>query len=346
MQHPQCLSTGLRTGSIATPSYLTDSFGRPINYLRLAITDRCNLRCRYCMPDEGIAFIPHEKILRSEEMERLVRAFVSLGVRKVRLTGGEPFVRKGLVPLIGRLLMIPGLDQVHITTNGVAAAGHLAKLKAAGLSGINLSLDSLDRRRFEEITHRPCLDLVLESFREALRVGLPLKINTVMLDDAEAGELIEIAELARMYDVSVRFIERMPFSGRKEKAFHPLWTAQRMTRLLKERYRGMTPCIARGQSTAHLYRIPGFRGTVGVIDSYTRSFCSQCNKVRITAKGVLKTCLYAKGGLDLLARLRGGIDDTALIAEIAGAVAAKPENGHLAAMAHPGPVSSMAAIGG
>ncbi|NOY53210.1 MAG: GTP 3',8-cyclase MoaA [Deltaproteobacteria bacterium] len=326
-------------------SCLTDNYGRQINYLRLAVTDRCNLRCRYCMPDEGIPFIPHDQILRFEEMERLVRIFASMGVRKVRLTGGEPFVRKGVVPFIERLGKVPGIEEIHVTTNGVAASDHLAKLKAVGLSGINLSLDTLDRKRYHRICRRDLFASVLETLEEALKVGLSLKINTVMLDASGEEDLLALAELARTRPVSIRFIERMPFSG-QGRGCPPVWSAGRMVRLLQQKYSGLSLRLTPRSSTSLLYRLPGFLGTVGVIGSYSRSFCAHCNKVRITPRGILKNCLYDDGTLDVRALLRTGVDDRELVRTLRAAIERKPEHGHAVEGSLEECTASMATIGG
>ncbi len=345
MNHTSQFSAEKQIPSNAPHPPLTDSFGRQINYLRLAVTDRCNLRCRYCMPDEGIPFIPHDQILRFEEMERLVRIFASMGVRKVRLTGGEPLVRKGVVPFIERLGKVPGIEEIHITTNGVAASGHLARLKGMGLSGLNLSLDTLDRKRYHRICRRDSFNSVMASFDEALQVGLSLKINTVMLDGSGEEDLLALAELARTRPVSVRFIERMPFSG-QGRGHPPVWSAGRMVRLLQQEYPGLSLRLPPGSSTSLLYRLPGFLGAVGVIGSYSRSFCARCNKVRITPRGMLKNCLYDGGVLDVRSFLRSGVGDREVARALRAAIAEKPEHGRAVKNPLEECTASMATIGG
>ncbi|MFC1843778.1 GTP 3',8-cyclase MoaA, partial [Thermodesulfobacteriota bacterium] len=192
---------------------LIDNHNRPITYLRLAITDRCNLRCRYCRPEEGVPFIPHGEILRFEEMERLVGIFCSLGINKVRVTGGEPFSRRGCLPFLTRLRKTDGVQYLHITTNGVKTPRYLDELSAIGIDGINLSLDTLDHKRFLEITRRDYLEAVLQSVHGILERDIPLKINAVVLRDTTDEEIVQLSQLARDFPITLRFIEKMPFSG-------------------------------------------------------------------------------------------------------------------------------------
>ena len=194
-------------------SGLVDNHGRRINYLRVAITDRCNLRCRYCRPEKGVPFIPHQEILTFEELERLVAIFSGLGINKVRVTGGEPFSRKGCISFFSRLKQIEGVEHLHITTNGVKTARFLDELAGIGLDGINLSLDTLDQKRFWKITRRDYLSSVLKTLHGVLDRGIPLKINSVVLKDTSDEEMMRLAGLTQKAAISLRFIERMPFSG-------------------------------------------------------------------------------------------------------------------------------------
>jgi GTP 3',8-cyclase len=306
---------------------LVDNHGRRITYLRLAITDRCNLRCRYCRPESGVPFVPHEEILRFEELERLVRIFTSLGIHKVRVTGGEPFSRRGCLDFLRRLRGIDRLKSLHITTNGVKTARLLNDLQAIGVAGINLSLDTLDPLRFQEITRRDYLDAVLATLQGVVAHRIPLKINSVVLEDTSDREIMSLAELAQKLPLTLRFIEPMPFSGtcRSVELENPN---------LLGRLRGIFPELAEQReslpTTARTFTLPGFSGKLGIISGYSRIFCTTCNKVRITPAGMLKTCLYDNGVLDLKALVRGPASDGEIGAEIMEAVRNRHINGHAA----------------
>lgn len=326
---------------------LVDSRGRRITYVRLAVTDRCNLRCHYCMPVGGIPFVPHDRILRLEELHRLVRIFASLGVTKVRVTGGEPFVRREIVPFLDELADIPGITALHVTTNGVAVAEHLPALHRMGISGINLSLDTLRPERFRAISRRDEFAKVRQTLTAIIALGIPLKINAVALAGINTDELAELAGLARDQPLTVRFIEPMPFNGTSHL---PRMTCNQGDILdeLRHHFPQMKEHDQIGSLTAKLYSVPGFRGRIGIIASYSRQFCHVCNKVRVTPQGMLKTCLYDQGALDLRQMLRG---DGASDQEIGDAIRCCVQNrywdGHAAEAAMIGAEKhSMAAIGG
>jgi cyclic pyranopterin phosphate synthase len=323
---------------------LIDNHGRPITYLRLAITDRCNLRCRYCRPEEGVPFIPHEEILRFEELERLVTIFCSLGITKVRVTGGEPFSRRGSMSFLTRLRKIDGVQYLHITTNGVKTSRFLDELAAISLDGINLSLDTLDKKKFWKITRRDYLESVLQTLDGVLARSIPLKINSVVLNDTCDDEIIELAGLAHDFPIALRFIERMPFSGkvRSEKLENGN---------LSERLKRIFPTIEESSSalptTARTFALPDYKGTIGIIHGYSRLFCKTCNKVRITPTGMLKTCLYDNGVLDLKKMLRQGATAEEIKSAIINCVHNSCVNGHEAELnAKRGKEPSMASIGG
>ncbi len=326
------------------PSQLVDSFGRHVTYLRLSITDRCNLRCRYCMPEEGVAFLDHNHILSYEEMERLARIFVSLGVNKIRITGGEPFVRKGCIGFMQRLIkQNPGLN-LHLTTNGVAVLPYLSELKKLDLKGMNLSLDTLDEERFKEITRRDKLETVLAVFHESLRLGIPLKVNAVVQSDSTDGELVRMAELIKDKPVALRFIELMPFSGKEhiERTMElPLET--RLFRL----FPGIKEISSNKVETARRFAVPGYLGTLGIIEGESRKFCTSCNKVRITSSGTMKNCLYGKEVLNFRTLLRSDVTDKEVAEKIISAVSQKLVNGKEAArLNEKNCEDSMASIGG
>jgi cyclic pyranopterin phosphate synthase len=309
----------------ARPGCLIDGYGRRITYLRLAITDRCNLRCRYCRPESGVPFIPHDEILSLEECERLVRIFCSLGITKVRLTGGEPFSRRGCLSFLSRLRRIEGVQFLHITTNGVKTARFLDELNAIGIDGLNLSLDTLDPKRFWKITRRNYLDPVLQTLHGALALGIPLKINSVVLEDTSDGEVIKLAGLARTFPVAVRFIERMPFSGKVRSG--KLENDDLVLRL-KKIFPQLAECEAASPSTARLFSLPGYEEKIGVIQGHSRQFCHTCNKVRITPTGMLKTCLYDNGVLDLKLLLRRGASDEEITAAVVACIGSRFADGH------------------
>lgn len=326
-----------------TPPGLIDNHGRRITYLRLAITDRCNLRCRYCRPGK-VPFVPHDQILTYDEIERLVRIFTSMGVGKIRITGGEPFARKDCLDLLERLARVRGVEALHLTTNGVAVASHLAALKEIGIAGINLSLDTLDRKKFWAISRRDFFPAVQKTLRGLLASGIPLKINSVVLDDTTDDQIRSLALLAEDSPVTVRFIEKMPFSGAE---FRPRQPGP----LLEERLREIFPLavsrVSGGPSTASIFELPGFAGTIGVISGYSRQFCHRCNKVRITPQGMLKNCLYDGGVLDLRTLLRHGSYDDEIREAVVGAIGNRVANGFVAEELTSASIKpSMATIGG
>lgn len=330
--------------STPNASRLVDNFGRKIKYLRLSITDRCNLRCKYCMSEDGVQFLDRDQILSYEELERLVTIVTALGVEKVRITGGEPFARKGCLEFLERLKMKHGVKGVFVTTNGVAVYPHLAELKRLGISGINLSMDTVDRDRFKEITRRDAFDNVLSVFHETLRLSIPLKVNTVIQRETSDKEIVDLAGLIKDKSVSLRFIELMPFSGKKQcEAIHQ--------RSLEERLQGLFPGLTEISSnnieTARQFKVPGAVGTLGIIEGHSRKFCSSCNKIRITSQGILKTCLYDSGVLDLRNLLRNGSSNEEISSAIVRCVSKRHEDGHAAdAINVCDDEESMARIGG
>jgi cyclic pyranopterin phosphate synthase len=323
---------------------LVDGQGRRITYLRLAITDRCNLRCRYCRPEQGVPFIPHKEILRFEELERMVTIFCSLGINKIRVTGGEPFSRRGCLPFLKRLRKNDGVQHLHITTNGVKTSQYLDELAAIDLNGMNVSLDTLDQKRFWKITRRNYLESVLKSVHGALARGIPLKINSVVLEDTRDDEIIQLAELARDFPLSLRFIERMPFSG--ESRTGKIVNGNLSLRL-KRIFPDIEECAAALPTTARIFTLPGYKGNLGIIQGYSRKFCGTCNKVRIAPTGMLKTCLYDNGALDLKMLLRSGADDYEIREAVIACIRHRFVNGHEAErFSSRASEPSMAMIGG
>lgn len=323
---------------------LIDNHGRPITYLRLAVTDRCNLRCTYCMPSGGIDFVRHDHVLSFEEMARLVRIAVSLGIVKVRFTGGEPFARRDFMQLLEMVRPIAGLAELHITSNGVAVREYVPRLKEIGISGLNVSLDTLRPETFVRISRRDELPRVLASIEALLAAEIPVKINSVVLPGINDDEIADLAGLAARWQVQVRFIEQMPFNGEGREVLNGR-DGGTVQEILQQTFPEITP-LAKHSGTADFFRVPGFQGDIGVINAYSRRFCYRCNKIRITPTGMLKTCLYDNDRLSLLAMLRAGVADDEIVGAIRTSVASRARDGFEAEALHTAPKSSMAAIGG
>lgn len=326
---------------------LIDNFGRPITYLRLAITDRCNLRCSYCMPEQGVATISHDEMLSYEELERLVRLFLGMGVEKVRITGGEPFARRGCIEFLERLKQKLRVKELVVTTNGVETSRYLKRLNALPISGINLSLDTLDRQRFIEITRRDCLSQVLDTLYGALDQNIALKVNSVVTEETSDEDIRRLGLLVKDHDFSLRFIEKMPFSGVQEATAA---IDYRLKQRLEALFPGLQERRLQETSTARLFTVPGFAGSLGIIEGSSRKFCSSCNKIRITPQGVLKACLYDSGVLDLKRLLRNGVADDDIVAQIRSCLKHRFADGHATQAANgsgaPADQPSMASIGG
>ncbi len=308
------------------PAPLADDFGRVHRALRVSITDRCNLRCRYCMPAEGLPWIPHGDVLDDDEIVRLVELFARLGVDRVRVTGGEPLVRPGAAGLIGRLARIDGIREVSLTTNGVLLAGMVPQLAAAGLARVNVSVDSLDPERFAAITRRDDLRRVLEGLRAVLAEPRlrPVKVNAVVMRGLNDDDILPLAGFARDHDVVVRFIEVMPLDAPRR------WTPERVMSGAEVRdvigRRWPLEPVGRGHTadTGVRFRFADRPDRlIETVSSVTESFCAACDRLRLTADGLLRTCLFATDETDLRGPLRAGADAAALEAVIRRAVAAK-----------------------
>ena len=279
---------------------MKDSLGRTIDYLRVSVTDRCNLRCRYCMPEEGVEWLPHEDILSYEDILRLAAIFARLGVEKVRLTGGEPLARKGLAALVAGLRAIDGIQEVAVTTNGTLLEEQLPGLLAAGLTGVNISLDTLNERTFRQITRREGVGRTVKAIDTCLAAGLPVKVNCVPIAPEE--ELVELAGLAKGRSLAVRFIELMPIGLGKDLCGR---SEDELRALLERAYGPLVPFEGRlGSGPSRYVSPPGFQGQIGFISSLSHQFCHRCNRVRLTADGFLKLCLNHRAGLDLRKLLR------------------------------------------
>lgn len=328
---------------------IIDNHGRPVNYLRLSVTDRCNLRCFYCMPEEGIKYLPKQALLSYEEMEKMIRVLAGMGISKVRITGGEPFVRKDLVPFLWKISEIPGIEQIHLTTNGVLTVPHIPELKKIGIKSVNLSLDALDKQRFYQITRKDEYDKVMRTFYTLLENDIRLKINAVVMEGQNIEDLIPLAQLAQKHPVAVRFIEEMPFNGEGLREPQLVWNYRKILGHLKTYFPEIQALPLEANATSTDYQIPGFQGRIGIIAAFSRTFCGTCNRIRVTAQGILKTCLYDDGILDLKPLLRQGISEDALEEVFLDAFHHRPKDGFEAELSrknHHPVTESMSTIGG
>ena len=302
---------------------MIDRYERNINYLRVSITDRCNLRCRYCMPEQGVETVSHNRIMRYEEILRLCCVFAQLDVRKLKITGGEPLVRHGAVDFIAAAKNIPGIEQVTLTTNGLLVPAVLQELVSAGIDGINFSLDTIDEKIYASITRGGDLHQVLSGIDAAYAVGIrPLKINSVLIR-GENDDPLPIAALAKEREIEVRFIELMPIGLSDGKL--PVPGEEVLSRLSLAFGQPAPYEESLGNGPARYYSFPGFVGRIGLIDAVSHGFCDRCNRLRLTANGWLKLCLNYDFGCDLLTPLRDGANDDQLKALILRAIEEKPE---------------------
>jgi cyclic pyranopterin phosphate synthase len=319
--------TGGLPGSIAP---LTDAFRRPVTYLRISVTDRCNLRCVYCMPESGLPWIPKAEILTFEEIARIVEAAAASGVRGVRLTGGEPLVRRDLAQLVRALAAIPGIDDISLSTNGLLLAEQAEELAAAGLRRVNVSLDTLREDRFFAIARRPGLERVLAGIDAALAAGLaPLKLNCVVMRGRNDDELAAFAELTRRRPLHVRFIEVMPVEDNLALQRDAYLSAGEIVARL-EALGPLAPVAGPGgNGPARYFAFPGALGTAGVISPLSHDYCERCNRVRLTADGRLRLCLFGDYEIDLREPLRAGASREAIAELFRGGMLIKPERHHL-----------------
>lgn len=329
-------------------SKLTDNFGRQISYVRLAVTDRCNLRCQYCMPAHGIDIVPKEELLTFKEMYRLIRVLTELGVSKVRLTGGEPFVRKDFVGFLEMLSYNDLLDAINITTNGALIAKHIAAIeKLEKVKNINLSIDSLQAVKFNEITRRNSFDTVFKTMGLLEKSSLNLKLNVVVQSGINTDEINDFVRLTKDKNLTVRFIEEMPFNGKGQREMHENWTFNKILNEIETEFK-VTEIQSEKSSTSRNYTIENHRGTFGIIPAFTRTICNDCNRIRITSTGTFKNCLFDDGVFNLRDFIRNGASNDDLKKLFLSLVKEKPANGFIAeANRTKGDVSeSMSTIGG
>ena len=327
---------------------LVDTFGRLHDNLRISVTDRCNIRCFYCMPEEGVKFQPRDEILTFEEIERFARVAATLGVRKLRVTGGEPLVRKDLPELIAKLVRVPGIEDIALTTNAVLLAAQAPALYAAGLRRLNIHLDTLDRERFRQITRRDDFDKVLDGIFTAQRLGFgPIKINVVAVKNLIEPDLVPMAKFGREHGFEIRFIEFMPLDSQGLWDKRKVLLADDILKTLRAEVGPLEPVPdpdPRAPATEFRYSDGG--GSVGFISSVSKPFCLNCNRIRLTSDGKLRYCLFAIEETDVKGLLRGGASDEAIADTIRANVRAKWIGHEINTQRFVPPPRPMYAIGG
>ncbi len=326
---------------------LVDNFGRQITYLRLAVTDRCNLRCQYCMPAHGIDIVDRKELLTFKEMYRITRILSELGVNKVRLTGGEPFVRKDFVKFLEMLDFNDLLDEINITTNGALIRKHIKIIEGLKVKSINLSIDSLDKKKFAEITRRDVFDEVYETLELLENSTINLKLNIVVQSGINTDELTDFVELTKEKNISVRFIEEMPFNGVGLKEGKEVWDYTKILAEIEKKYDAIEKLDDGKSSTSRNFKVNTYKGTFGIIPAFTRTICSDCNRIRITSTGMFKNCLFDDGVFNVRDFIRNGASNDDLKKLFLSIVAKKPKDGFVAEKARKSDVmESMSTIGG
>jgi GTP 3',8-cyclase len=301
---------------------------RTIDYIRISVTDRCNLRCVYCMPEEGVDLLKHQQMMSFEEIYNLVKALVPSGIKKIRLTGGEPLVRSGIESLIRMLRSIPEIEDITLTTNGILLEEMAEGLKAAGLTRVNVSLDSLEESRFKQITRWGNLDKVLKGIDKAIETGLkPVKINVVAIKGFNDDEFVNFVEYAYNKEVQVRFIELMPIGESDDEAILKHYPIDKIKELIETKYQLEETSDIKTNGPAENYKIIGGKGSVGFIGALSHKFCSTCNRLRVTSDGKIRPCLYIDKEYDVLKHIREGASADELRAFVEEIILGKPE-GH------------------
>ncbi|MEI6446305.1 MAG: GTP 3',8-cyclase MoaA [Actinomycetes bacterium] len=326
---------------------LTDGHGRAIGDVRISVTDRCNFRCQYCMPAEGLPWLDRESVLTFEELERITRVLSEMGVSSVRLTGGEPLVRRDLPRLVGMLAALPGVEDLALTTNGFLLARDAEALVRAGIDRFNVSIDSLERDRFYRLTRRDALPQVLAGLEALARFpeAHPIKVNAVAMRGVTEAEILPFARFAREHDFEVRFIEFMPLDADRNWSEEQVLTGEEI-RAVVERTFPMVEEEREPSATARVFRFADGTGRLGFINPVSEPFCSDCNRIRITAEGLLRTCLFSIGETDLRGPIRSGADDTELERIIREAVWRKELKHRVGEPGFRQPPRTMSAIGG
>ncbi|MFD1185736.1 GTP 3',8-cyclase MoaA [Pontibacter rugosus] len=306
---------------------MRDKHNRAVNYLRLSVTDKCNLRCFYCMPEEGIPFCKKDEELSFEELLRICSILTAQGVDKIRITGGEPFVRKDLMLFLEKLTKLENAPEISITTNATLIGPHILKLKQLGIRSINVSLDTLDENRFFTITRRDEYKRVMQNLTTLMQEGFDVKINCVVMQDQNIEDIPLLAQLTKNYPISVRFLEEMPFNAQSEGQEALLWNYTNIKANLEEHFGELEKLQDPASSTSLNYRIKGYKGEVGIIPSFSRTFCGTCNRIRLSANGDFRTCLYGAADLNLRDQLRLGFTDEQLLNNLQEALQQKAKNG-------------------
>ncbi|HFS66658.1 MAG TPA: GTP 3',8-cyclase MoaA [Flavobacteriia bacterium] len=328
---------------------LIDNFNRQITYLRLAVTDRCNLRCQYCMPAEGINIVERKELLTYKEMYRIVRVLSELGVNKVRLTGGEPFVRKDFIYFLEKLNFNENLEEINITTNGALITNHIDKLEKLNIKNVNLSIDSLEKENFYKITRRDVFEKVYQTLEQLEKSTLNLKLNVVIQSGINTNEIKDFIELTRYKNLSVRFIEEMPFNGKGLRKTTEKWDFNKIYQEIENNFSAIIKLEEKKSSTSKNYKIKGYKGSFGIIPAFTRTICGDCNRIRITATGLFKNCLFDDGVFNIRDFIRNGASDQEIKELFLQIVAKKPKNGFIAEATRKskgGVSESMSTIGG
>lgn len=326
---------------------LVDNHNRTINYLRLAVTDRCNLRCNYCMPSEGISFAENEKLFTIDELCRLSTILVHQGIDKIRITGGEPFVRKDLMVLLRNLTTLDGLNDISITTNATLIRPYIDELKELGITNVNVSLDAINKETFERITRRNQYDIVYNNLIRLISEGFNVRINFIALENQNIQDIIPILEVMKHYKVSVRFLEEMPFNGGSKKFTTINWNYKKILSHIQSHFSEIEELESPVTSTSINYKIKGHAGTFGLIPSFSRTFCGTCNRLRISATGDIITCLYGKPTANLRTIMRRDDANGAIENEILKAIGSRAKTGFEAQERHVGVFeNSMTSIGG
>lgn len=302
---------------------MKDKFGREIDYLRVSVTDNCNLRCIYCMDEKGNKFLNKDEKLTDDEIYKVVKESAKLGIKKVRITGGEPLVRPGVVSLISKINNIEGIEEIYLTTNGILLADMIDELSKNGLKGVNISLDSLKEDRFNKLTRVGNLHKVLEAIDKAIALGIKVKLNTVIVNDINKDEIIDFVNLTKEKPIDVRFIELMPIGIAVN---YKGATNEEVLKVITERYPNYEEVVrSKSGGPASYIKVNGAKGKIGFISAMSNCFCEECNRIRLTPEGFLKQCLHFDYGVDLKSMLRSGIKDDDLKKVIYENIYDKPE---------------------
>lgn len=327
---------------------LKDSHGRIINYMRLAVTDRCNLRCFYCMPEEGIRFLERKDIMSYDEMSRIMHILKPMGVDKIRITGGEPFARKDLIPFLKETQKNIQPQSFSITTNATLTHHFMDDIPQL-FNAVNVSLDALDKERFFDITRRNVYDTVIQNIEALIASGVDVKINAVVMSDKNIEDILPFVEWTKNKNIEMRFIEEMPFNGTRESEELSSWNHKDILKHIQSGFKDIEKLTDLPSSTSMMFQVKGFKGKFGIIPAFSRTFCGTCNRIRITAKGELRTCLYSSKGTDLLKPMRNQATDEYIRETIIQSILNKEKDGFEAAKKRNGYIpiyESMTTIGG